>query len=87
MLLSICIPTYNRATLLDQCLRSIVEQTHESLDYEIIVSDNNSNDTTEEVVRKYASITNLRYFKNEENIGAVRNILNLVGKYARGDYC
>lgn len=66
-LLSICIPTYNRASVLEKTLESIVKQ----LDYEIeiVISDNQSTDNTEEVGRKYAEqYDNIKYYRNEVNV-------------------
>ena len=50
-LLSICIPTYNRADKLKQTLESIVSQP-EFIDFdefEIVISDNGSKDGTKEI--------------------------------------
>jgi glycosyltransferase involved in cell wall biosynthesis len=69
-LLSICIPTYNRVDVLDKSMASIVAQPEfESGDVELVVSDNASNDNTEEVVKKYQEkYKNIFYSKNQENI-------------------
>jgi glycosyltransferase involved in cell wall biosynthesis len=48
MKVSICIPTYNRYNLLLQCLESIKSQTYKN--YEVIISNNNSSDKTNEIV-------------------------------------
>ena len=52
MLVSIVVPTYNRAALLDRTLASIVAQSYS--DWECIVVDDGSTDGTEAVVAKYA---------------------------------
>jgi glycosyltransferase involved in cell wall biosynthesis len=51
-LVSICIPTYNRASFLEETLRDIVEQEifQESYLVEIVVSDNCSSDNTPQVI-------------------------------------
>jgi glycosyltransferase involved in cell wall biosynthesis len=68
-LLSICIPTYNRAEYLDKSIASIVSQNEfNSEDVELVISDNASADNTEEIVRKYQErYKNIFYSKNEEN--------------------
>ena len=67
-LLSICIPTYNRATVLKESLRSLVEQECFS-EVELVISDNCSTDDTQSVVEEYAKkYSNIRYFRNEENV-------------------
>jgi glycosyltransferase involved in cell wall biosynthesis len=69
-LLSICIPTYNRADILDKCVASIVSQNEfESDDVELVISDNASDDNTEEIVKKYQKVyKNIYYSRNNKNI-------------------
>lgn len=87
-LLSICIPTYNRADYLQKCLDSITYQFSQKDVYqrvEIIISNNNSKDKTEEVVKKFQEkFKNIRYYKNKRNIGNENTIK--VADYAHGDY-
>ena len=48
MLLSICIPNFNRANCLDNCLNSIViSKKNSNLKFEVCISDNNSSDNIE----------------------------------------
>lgn len=77
-LLTLCIPTYNRALSLRRCLLSIVYQLSGNLKFKvaIVVSDNNSTDDTSYVVKTIASLypdVNLRYFKNKVNVGGFLN--------------
>lgn len=51
--LSVIIPTYNRALLLERSLRSVLRQT--TACKEIIVVDDGSTDATKEVVERYAT--------------------------------
>jgi len=69
-LLSICIPTYNRAEYLDKSLASIVTQKEfHKEDVEVVISDNASTDNTEEIVRNYQNqYKNIIYSKNTENV-------------------
>lgn len=68
-LISICIPTYNRAKCLDKCLLSIFSQIGNDKRFEIVISDNDSPDNTKEVVDKYKLFyKNINYWKNEKNI-------------------
>lgn len=61
---SIVIPTYNRAELLGQCLKSVIAQTYS--DWEAIVVDNFSDDNTEEVVCSFND-PRIRYVKIHNN--------------------
>ncbi|MBD3918179.1 glycosyltransferase [Paenibacillus sp. PR3] len=86
--LSICIPTYNRAADLNRCLHSIVHQIGDCSLFEVVVSDNASPDATQQVLDSFAKAypnMNLRYWRNDDNIGAERNIIKLLDD-ARGDY-
>ena len=75
-LLSICIPTYNRADVLKQCLESIVVGGYYDGEVEVIVSDNCSSDNTFEVVNEYVlKYQYIYYYRNDTNIGGDRNIL------------
>ncbi len=71
-LVSVVIPTYNRALLLQRALKSVLQQTHRNLD--VIVVDDASSDDTPEVVRAFDD-PRVRYIRNEENRGgaATRN--------------
>lgn len=64
---SVILPTYNRAHILRQSIRSVLDQSFER--FELIVIDDASTDNTDEVV---ASVTDdrIRYFKHTENRGA-----------------
>ncbi|WP_061216127.1 glycosyltransferase family 2 protein [Leptospira santarosai] len=86
MKISICIPTFNRARHLSNCLNSIVlNEDKENISYEICISNNCSTDETEEVVSSLKNELPIRYQKNETNIGVARNVLKVV-EMASGDY-
>jgi glycosyltransferase involved in cell wall biosynthesis len=87
-ILSICIFTYNRADLLESALGSLVAQVKALGDeVELIVSDNCSLDNTREIVEQMSQRCPIRYHRNDENIGAVRNARQSVEKLARGEFC
>lgn len=69
-ILSICIPTYNRAEYLKNSIQSIISQEEfKDGQVEIVISDNASSDETEDIVRPYAKkYKNIIYFRNEKNI-------------------
>jgi glycosyltransferase involved in cell wall biosynthesis len=78
-LLTIAIPTYNRAEYLDKQLGWLAEaiKGYES-DCEILVSDNCSTDHTQSIISKWQNIlknTTFKSNKNSENIGLMRNIM------------
>lgn len=77
VLLSICIPTFNRGDSLEKTLQSIVEQDifQKTKNIEVIISDNCSTDTTSLVGLGYANAHpgKIIYHRNESNIGADAN--------------
>jgi glycosyltransferase involved in cell wall biosynthesis len=69
LLLSICIPTYNRCDVLEKTLLSIVDQSAFDERVEIVISDNFSTDNTKDLVFKYQKrYKNIIYQCNEKNI-------------------
>ena len=75
-LLSICIPTRNRADVLKPCLDSIVNSESFTSDIEVIVSDNCSEDETQKLTLEYVEkYPNIKYYRNDSNLGGNRNIL------------
>jgi len=59
--ISLIIPTRNRADLLNGTLKSILNQNISFSEFEIIVVDNGSNDNTAEIINKYKNkLANLR---------------------------
>ena len=81
---SIGLPVYNGARFLRTTIESILKQTFE--DFELIIADNASNDTTEEICREYAAKDRrIRYYRNPENIGAAPNY-NRVFQLSKGEY-
>ena len=86
MLLSICIPTFNRASSLDNCLNSILISSHDlNFNFEICVSDNFSECDNESIINIYKKKLNINYNKNSKNLGHGKNLLKAVSM-AKGDY-
>jgi len=81
-LVSVCIPTFNRAALLRECIGSVLAQTLR--DFELIVADNASDDETEAVVNSFGD-GRIRYFPNERNVGMRANWQRCLA-LARGEY-
>jgi glycosyltransferase involved in cell wall biosynthesis len=82
-ILSILIPTYNRKDVLAQTLNSLVKQIRESQlekDVEIYIGDNCSPDGTEAYLKSLCGANDsfIKFRRNTENLGAVRNLLGLV---------
>jgi glycosyltransferase involved in cell wall biosynthesis len=82
--ISILIPTYNRSKYLTCCIDSVLFQDYPN--FEVIVSDNHSIDSTSQVIEKYLSDKRVRYYRNEINIGIIPNWKILLYEYATGEY-
>ena len=76
-LISICVCTFRRPELLQRLLQSLVEQSTEAeFDFEIVITDNDSNHSAHEVVRKFAEQSPDRVVYDcelEPNIAMARN--------------
>ena len=81
---SVGMPVYNGEAHLREALDSILGQTF--IDFELIIADNASTDSTPEICNEYARRDpRIRYFRHPSNLGAPRNYSFLVGP-ARGRY-
>jgi len=81
-IVSVIIPTYNRAHLIDKAINSVLSQTYQ--DYEIIIVDDASTDNTKEVVKDFTdSRISYIFHTNNLDISAARNsgIKASQGKY------
>jgi len=76
-LLSICIPTFNRAPFLAELLEALLPQlTPPRADVELVISDNASTDETPALIASFrARGLLLRSSRNDENLGADENFL------------
>jgi len=79
-LVSVIIPTYNRADLVCQSIDSVLEQTF--TDFEVIVVDDGSTDDTATVVKEYGD--RVRYIWTEN--GGTGHARNVGMQHARGRY-
>lgn len=89
IILTIVIPTYNRVNYLKDLLPKLCQQVEKinnrSILIEIIVSDNNSSDGTQEYMLRAANIFNIKYYRNRKNYGAERNFI-LGIKRSKGEF-
>jgi len=83
-LVSVIIPTYNRAALVPLAIQSALNQTHQNL--EIIVIDDGSTDNTKEAVESIAEQdSRVKYLRHDTNKG-VAAARNTGIMQARGEY-
>ncbi|MCA6069104.1 glycosyltransferase family 2 protein [Chryseobacterium sp. RG1] len=86
-LLTIAIPTYNRASILKDSLAKIIDQISGKEDLiELLVSDNCSPDETQDIVYTLIQKGNvINYNRNEENLGMDGNF-SYCFNHAKGKY-
>jgi abequosyltransferase len=88
-ILTICIPTYNRATLLKGLIENIfseIDKCKEAGVIQILVIDGNSEDNTADIIHELQAKGNIKYFRRSERVGIDRDILKCV-ELADGKYC
>jgi glycosyltransferase involved in cell wall biosynthesis len=85
-LVSIIIPTYNRAHLISETLNSIRLQTYPN--WECIIVDDGSTDHSEEVINQFCSQDNrFHFYKRPENKPKGANTCRNLGfNYSKGDF-
>jgi glycosyltransferase involved in cell wall biosynthesis len=83
-LVSIGMPVYNGEKYLSRALDSLLKQDYQN--FELIISDNASTDSTPQICRAYAEPdARITYYRTEQNMGAIWNF-NRVFELARGKY-
>lgn len=83
-LITVGLPVYNGQRYLREAIDSLLAQT--CTDFELLISDNASTDSTSEICREYAAKdVRIRYIRQEQNLGAVANF-QYVLDHARGRF-
>jgi len=64
---SVLLPTRNGASLLEGCVSSVLDQEYR--DFELVVSDNASEDETPQILARYASDSRIRLLRQDKALG------------------
>lgn len=83
-LVSVQIITYNQQNYVGEAIESTLKQDYPNL--EIIVLDDCSDDNTALVVKKYLSDNRIKYYRNEKNIGRVKNYRKALYEHCKGEW-
>lgn len=88
-ILSICIPTKNRGNALEKSLLSIINQPAflDGNEVEIIISDNCSDDNTEQIAKKFVQnyTGKVFYYRNHKDLGADLNF-EIALRHGKGQF-
>jgi glycosyltransferase involved in cell wall biosynthesis len=86
MLVSLIMPTFNRAHLIEETIKSVIAQTYKS--WELIIIDDGSTDKTAIIISKYVhQHSNIHYFTRPSHLPKGANTCRNFGKsLARGEF-
>ena len=88
-ILTIAVPTWNRAAILDKALAALLPQIENNKDsIEVVISDNASDDNTKQVIETYVTkfnALNIVHFTQSENTGYYGNFKKC-RELSNGDY-
>ena len=82
VLVSICIPAWERTDLLVEAVRSCLAQTYRNI--EVVIADDSRSDTVAAALKPFASDQRVRYYRNPRRLGQAGNV-NRLFELARGD--
>jgi glycosyltransferase involved in cell wall biosynthesis len=84
ILVSVGLPTYNRAGTLRKSIASALAQSHRNV--ELVISDNASTDDTESICREFAAVdARVKYVRHPKNLGPTPNFLCVLEE-SSGEY-
>jgi glycosyltransferase involved in cell wall biosynthesis len=83
ILVTICIPAYNRCNYLGRAIRSVINQSFDKDKYEIIVVDDGSTDKTDLILKAFAN--DIKIIKNNKKLGLSKSLNKAILK-AKGKY-
>ena len=67
-LVSIVMPSFNTGVYIAETINSVLKQTYDN--WELLIVDDCSTDSTDDVVKPFLEDKRIRYFKNDNNCGA-----------------
>lgn len=75
--------SYNYASYIETAIQSVLGQTFQ--DFEYIIIDDSSTDDTQEVLKEYKHMENVKIYKTHKNLGLIR-CANIALMRSRGEY-
>lgn len=81
---TINIPTYNQKQYIQKTIQSALMQDYPNL--EIIVSDDSTDDETQNIAEQFKHDSRFRYYRNKPSLGRVKNYRRLLYELAAGEW-
>ena len=82
--ISICLPVYNMEKYLERAIFSIINQSFQN--FEIIIVDDNSNDSTEDIIKNMMTKDNrIKLINHDKNLGVFRTRADAINN-SKGNY-
>ncbi len=86
-LISVIVPTYNRSQLLTYTLQSLIGQTMNKADFEVVIVDDGSTDDTFDMIKTYEGLLNFKYVYQIDKGYRPASARNLGIRVAEGGIC
>lgn len=83
-LISIIVPSYNQGLFIENTILSVIKQSYQN--WELIIQDGNSKDSTKEIGEKYMALDKRVFFYSEPDSGFA-DAVNKAIKKSNGIYC
>ena len=84
--ITVVVCTLNHGAWIEICIRSLLNQKFiKKDDFEIILIDDKSTDSTKKILKNFSDLENLRIHSNKKNIGLPKS-LNKAIKLSKGRY-
>ena len=84
--ITVVVCTFNHGAWIERCIRSLLNQKFiKKDDFEIILIDDKSTDSTKKILQNFSDLENLRIHSNKKNIGLPKS-LNKAIKLSKGRY-
>ena len=81
--ISVIMTTFNSQNVVERAINSILNQTYQNIEF--LILDDNSEDNTHNVLKKYENEKIVKIYKNSKNLGLTKS-LNFLIKKSEGTY-
>ena len=76
--ISVIMTTFNSQNVVERAINSILNQTYQNIEF--LILDDNSEDNTHNVLKKYENEKIVKIYKNSKNLGLTKSLNFLIKK-------